>query len=308
MANFAILGGSGYLGSYLVAYLRSHGHRAISVSRSANASHDSVRVSGLRQIGPTIAGLSGEVDFVINTVAVASHEKCTQEPELAQVTNATMPGVWAKVSREANIRFIQISTDAVFDGIQEAPYSENDQPSPRSVYGRTKLDGEIASLDSNHDALVVRTNFFGWSPTRGSGVLEFFYQNLALGREIVGFTDYIVSSTYMGSVARGLVDLGRLGLSGTFHLAAKDSLSKYDFGVAVAGCFGLPLSSLKRGTVRDVPGILPRARNLGLSTLKFDEATGQASPTIHEALVMAKTELESIGRPDDRSLGTEGSL
>lgn len=307
MTNFAILGGSGYLGSYLLTYLRGRGHRTISVSRDGDASRDSIHVAGLSEISETIASLEGKVDFIINTVAVASHEKCTAEPELAQLTNATMPGVWAKIAQDANIRFIQISTDAVFDGSKEAPYSVDDEPHPRSVYGRTKLDGEISVLENHKKALVVRTNFFGWSPNRGAGILEFFYRSLSREKEIVGFTDYVVSSTYMGALAEGLIDLGRLGQAGTFHVAARDSLSKFDFGVAVGECFGLPLSSLKRGTVQDVPGILPRARNLSLSTSKFDQAVGRASPSIHEALLMARSETPPLAKSGNLNPSLEGS-
>jgi len=295
MTKFAVLGGSGYLGGYLCEYFNARGHEAVAVSRGPATVADSVSISGLKQIAPLIEGLAGKIDVVVNSIAVASHEKCIAYPKLARLTNAEMPGLWAKVARETGIGFIQVSTDAVFDGKQDHPYTENDSANPQTIYGVTKHEGELAVTENNPDALVIRTNFFGWSPTRGSGVLEFFYRNLTAKNEITGFHDYFVSSTYMGSLAQAMIALQERDLSGTYHVCARDSVSKYDFGLLVAECFGLPVASLKKGTVQDASGLAPRGRNLSLSPHKFEEAVGQVSPTVREAICMAKDEFHLYG-------------
>lgn len=305
MTKFAVLGGSGYLGGYLCEFLAAHGHEAVAVSRGPSATTDSIAISGLDEIAPAIRNLSGRIDVVINSIAVASHEKCIANPQLARLTNAAMPGLWAKTSKESGVGFIQVSTDAVFDGEQDNPYTENDAANPQTIYGVTKHDGELAVAENNPDALVIRTNFFGWSPTRGSGVLEFFYRNLTAQNEITGFGDYFVSSTYMGFLAQAMIALQERNLSGTYHVCARDSVSKYDFGLLVAECFGLPAASLKRGSVQDAPALAPRGRNLSLSPRKFEQAVEQLSPTVHEALWMAKDELHLYGNRREYSGGRE---
>lgn len=291
MSTFAILGASGYLGSYLSTYLSTNGHEVISISRTHSSQPNSIRISGLNDFGPTLERISSRVDVVVNSVAIASHEKCFADKNLAQLVNAEMPGRWAAIARENGLDFVHISSDAVFDGEQESPYTEVDSANPQTFYGISKLGGELAVASKNSDALILRTNFFGWSPIRGTGVLEFFYRNLTEQREVFGFNDYFVSSTYMGFLAEALVTLRDRGASGIYHVAARDSMSKYDFGMAVAECFDLPAASLKSGAIRDATGLGPRGKNLSLSTRKLEAEIDRASPTVRQAISMAKDEL-----------------
>ncbi len=84
-------------------------------------------------------------DWVINCAALANLEECEKFPDQAKILNIDLPRELATACAERNIRFIQLSTDAVFDGTKEGSYSEEDIPNPQSIYSQTKLDGERAA-------------------------------------------------------------------------------------------------------------------------------------------------------------------
>ena len=84
-------------------------------------------------------------------------DKAESEPQAAARVNADAPGVVAECASELGAGLIHYSTDYVFDGNASSPYKEDDPTNPQSVYGRTKLDGENAVLNSGASALILRT-------------------------------------------------------------------------------------------------------------------------------------------------------
>ncbi|TMQ67634.1 MAG: sugar nucleotide-binding protein, partial [Candidatus Eisenbacteria bacterium] len=77
----------------------------------------------------------------------------------ARRANSVAPAVLARACAEAGARLVHVSTDYVFAGDGRRPYREDDPPAPRSVYGRTKLDGDRAVLSASEEFLVVRTSW-----------------------------------------------------------------------------------------------------------------------------------------------------
>ncbi|MDP4803548.1 MAG: sugar nucleotide-binding protein, partial [Candidatus Nanopelagicales bacterium] len=198
-----VLGSSGFLGSYLGFALPKMGHEVSGASRNPVAYFPANQVKeGLDDYSEMIR--SGDYQLVINCVAVASHEACESDPEMAETVNARFPGIWASVAAQAGARFVHISTDAVFDGSRAELYTESDETAPESAYGRTKVQGEQAVLAANPDALVLRVNFFGWSRSKNSGILDFFVNAFTHHTSITGFQDYVVSSLYMGDLAEAM--------------------------------------------------------------------------------------------------------
>ena len=163
-----------------------------------------------------------------------------------------------------------ISTDAVFDGAR-GHYSEADAPNPTSVYGRTKLEGEQLALAST-DALVARTNFFGWSPTGRRSILEFFVNALSNGEQVRGFTDFTTSSAYVQVLAEALWDLCALEATGLVHLTSPEALTKYEFGVAVAEEFGLDAGLITPTTSDMQP---PREGDISLDVARAESWLGR---------------------------------
>jgi dTDP-4-dehydrorhamnose reductase len=98
-------------------------------------------------------------DFCINTAAYTAVDKAESEPEKAELINVTGPKNLAETCKEFDATLIHISTDFVFDGSNNNPYTENQIPNPKGVYGQTKLDGEKAIQEVFSKYYIVRTSW-----------------------------------------------------------------------------------------------------------------------------------------------------
>ena len=98
-------------------------------------------------------------DVIVNAAAHTAVDKAESEPELAQLLNATTPGVLAEEAARLNAWLVHYSTDYVFDGSGSRPWVETDRPAPLSVYGRTKWEGEQRIQQSGAKHLILRTSW-----------------------------------------------------------------------------------------------------------------------------------------------------
>jgi len=94
---------------------------------------------------------------IVNAAAYTAVDRAESEPEVARTVNAVAPGIIAGEARRSNALLLHFSTDYVFDGAKRTPYVETDATHPLGAYGRTKLEGERAVLDSGAAAIVLRT-------------------------------------------------------------------------------------------------------------------------------------------------------
>ena len=225
-------------------------------------------------------------DVVLHAGAMASHEACEANPDLAQRVNVDATKVIADVSRKIGAAFIYISTDAVFDG-KTGNYSEDDAPNPFSIYGRTKLAGEEAAFSSNPESLVIRTNFFGWSQTRDRSILEFFVNNLRAKVKVKGFTDFKVTSIYAQNLACAIKLLVDNHNTGLVHLASSDSLTKYEFAVECATVFNLDADLISPSNSQSIGFITSRSRDLSLNSTRCESLLGQFLPSQRDGVLAA---------------------
>ncbi|MBP9895595.1 MAG: dTDP-4-dehydrorhamnose reductase [Giesbergeria sp.] len=98
-------------------------------------------------------------DVIVNAAAHTAVDKAESEPELAQLLNATTPGVLAEEAARSRAWLVHYSTDYVFDGSGSRPWVETDRPAPLSVYGRTKWEGEQRIQQSGAKHLILRTSW-----------------------------------------------------------------------------------------------------------------------------------------------------
>jgi dTDP-4-dehydrorhamnose reductase len=266
--TWLVTGAAGFLGANLGRHLEGRVRR-IGLARTSGVPHyDETVTADLADPDATRRAAEWielqRPDVVVHAAAMATHEGCESDPERATQVNATSAGILAAAAANAGSRFILISTDAVFDGTR-GHYTEQDEPRPFSTYGRTKLGGEQRVLSAHHGALVVRTNFFGWSPTGARSILEFFVTNLRRGTQVKGFTDFTVTSAYVGVLCEALDELAATDATGLLHVTSPDALTKHEFGVAVADILGLD-AGLITPTTADVDP--PRNRDLSLDVSK----------------------------------------
>jgi dTDP-4-dehydrorhamnose reductase len=222
-------------------------------------------------------------EVVIHCAAMTEVDRCEVYPEQAQLLNADVPRALARITARQGIRMVQISTDAVFDGTQGS-YCEDHPTHPLNVYGRTKLSGERAVAEENPDALVARVNFYGWSWQGRRSLAEFFYNQLASGERVDGFNDIVFSPLLVNDLARVLLRMVELRLSGLYHVVSSESQSKFAFGRMLARQFGFNEQSIHPASYKTANLRAPRARLLSLNSDKLAHALGQPLPGQGESM------------------------
>lgn len=103
--------------------------------------------------------IKNNIDLIINCAAYTAVDKAEEDVLNAEKINSLAPAYLAKKCSDNKAKFIHISTDYVFDGISTFPYKEDNPTNPQSVYGRTKLDGEIKVLQNNPNSIIIRTSW-----------------------------------------------------------------------------------------------------------------------------------------------------
>lgn len=217
-------------------------------------------------------------DAVIHCAAIANLEACEKDPELAYHTNAVVPGEIAYQCKKRDIKFVHISTDAVFDG-KSGNYSENDRTNPLSVYAKTKRAGEENVQNQNPDAIIARVNFFGWSLSGTRSLGEFFFNNLISKNPIHGFIDVHFCPMYVTHLSEILLKMIHADLSGIYHVVSSDHMTKYEFGCAIADQFGLDHSIIQPISVTKSDLQAERSLNLILATKKLSTELNLPIPT-----------------------------
>jgi dTDP-4-dehydrorhamnose reductase len=284
-----VTGPTGFLGTNAGLFLADK-VEAVGLGRQTSSSQyprfiqadlrDHARVAqAVEELAPTV---------VLHTAALSSHEGCEREPELARELNVAASRTLAESASRVGAKFIYISTDAVFDG-QRGMYSEQDSPNPFSVYGQTKLEGEHA-VGECLDALILRTNFFGWSPTGTRSILEFFLSALESSRSVAGYTDFVVTSIYVQSLLEGIWALNEADTRGLVHLASRDAASKYQFGIWVAREFGLDASVIHPSHSSDEVLTTSRSRDISLDVTRFETLVGKPAPSQVDGLMRARAD------------------
>jgi len=170
-------------------------------------------------------------DIVFNAAAYTAVDAAESDAETAEMVNAAGVENLARETNRVQARLVHVSTDFVFDGETSRPYRPHDKPNPLNVYGRTKLEGELAALRWDSQALIVRT---GW--VYGEIGRNFVHTMLRLMRErheVRVVADQFGTPTYARNLARALWTLALQSRSGLFHYSDSGVASWYDFAVAI---------------------------------------------------------------------------
>ena len=280
--RWLITGASGFLGANAVRAL-SATHEVVGLVRDINTApwcREKVTADLLVADAVRNAVHMVEPDVVLHCAALADHRLCEENAELAFAVNARASGVLAAEAATAGAAFVYVSTDAVFSG-ERGWYSEGEEVSPTSAYGRSKAAGEVAVQEAHPSAIVARTNFFGWSPDGHRSILEFFVRELSAGNRVPGFTNYSVTSLFVEDVIESIEVIVDSGETGIFHVVSRDRLAKVDFGRLVAAEFGFD------ETLIDPTPAPGPDRNLSLRTDRLTTLRGAEMPSQAEGVARA---------------------
>jgi dTDP-4-dehydrorhamnose reductase len=183
----------------------------------------------------------GRFYAVINCAAYTAVDKAESEKDQAYLINATGARYLAEAAAATGAKFVHISTDFIFDGTHSTPILETDRPGPLSVYGASKLAGELAVQDVNPDSLIFRTS---WVYSGFGGNFVKTILRLCRERESISVIyDQIGTPTYAHDLAKVILDtldtVIEKKISGVFNYSNEGVVSWYDFAVAIRDIAGL---------------------------------------------------------------------
>lgn len=203
-------------------------------------------------------------DVVINAAAISNPAGVDQDPARAERVNVQFPRQLSLLCRHLGSRFIHFSTDMVFDGTA-ASYRSTDVPNPVGLYGQTKLMAEKAVLEANpNNPVVLRITLVnGNSVTGQRSVHEKLLSAIHDGQRPTLFTDEMRQPCSADSVAEVAVELTeRQDLSGLFHWAGSEVVSRYELGRRILQKFGLSEDFLQAARQADIPALADRPQRL----------------------------------------------
>ncbi len=170
-------------------------------------------------------------DIIVNAAAYTAVDKAETDEAAARAVNVNAVGLLAAAARNCGAGLAHVSTDFVFDGTAHRPYPANAAPNPLGVYGRTKLDGELAATEFHPAPLIVRT---AWVyAAQGNNFVRTMLRLMSERQEIRVVADQIGTPTHAGGLARTLWTLVAGGQHGIWHWTDAGVASWYDFAVAV---------------------------------------------------------------------------
>ena len=226
-----------------------------------------------------------KVDVVVNCAAYTAVDLAEENAEVADRINHKAVAALAKVCKEHNATLIHISTDYIFDGNAAVPYKEDDTPAPLSVYGRTKLAGEKAIVESSCESIILRTS---WLYSEfGRNFVKTMRGLMSTRPEIKVVADQFGTPTYAGDLAKAIVEIiesGQLSKYGTYHYSNEGACSWYDFAVEIAKQSALRDCKITPCTTADYPTKAVRPRYSVLDTSKFVTTFGIAIPEWQSSL------------------------
>jgi dTDP-4-dehydrorhamnose reductase len=219
---------------------------------------------------------------IINAAAYTAVDQAEKKPNLAQQINGIAPPIMAEIAQELGAWFLHISTDYVFDGTKNTPYLETDPPQPLSIYGKSKLAGEIGIQRLGGKNLILRTAWVYGIYGKGN----FVKTMLRLGQtreEVRVVADQIGSPTSALDIATAIANLYQVQATGIYHFTNSGVASWFDFAVAIfeeAKAIGIPLQ-IKQVipiTTADYPTPATRPTYSVLSGQKISQTLGYYPP------------------------------
>jgi len=282
-------------GTMKIIIIGSSGRLGTALMREYRGKYD---VDGFNHMQLDLSNLNGvrerlratNFDVLINAAAFTNVDLCETERDRAFLINAEAPGLLARICCDKRAKLLHFSTDYVFDGEKRAPYTEEDEAKPISVYGESKLIGETNVLAAENGHLVVRVSWV-FGPDRPSfidGIIKRAQEN----SEVDAIADKFSTPTYTLDIAAALprffthaADYG-----GIVHFANAGECSWREYGQWALDCCreaGLPLRATTVGArkLKDMANwVAHRPVYSVLSTAKYMKFTDMPPRTWRDAV------------------------
>jgi dTDP-4-dehydrorhamnose reductase len=268
-----ITGAGGQLGEAMAPALAPR-HEVVSLTRrDLDVSHEEAVQSTVATICP---------DVIINCAAYTDVDAAERRPVEALAANAWAVRALARAAADINATLVHYSTDFVFDGETDRPYTEDDAPNPRGAYAVSKLLGEWFAADAPAWFVLRVESLFGGPRARSS--VDRLLQQLRAGQDVRAFADRTVSPSYVEDVVTATTQLLERGApSGLYHCVNSGWTTWAGLAKELAAALDKPASLITNVRMADANLLAPRPRFAALSNDKL-LAAGVAMPPWQSAL------------------------
>jgi len=264
-----VVGSKGMLGQELMGLL-GNAARGVDV--------DEIDITDLESVQRVLLTLKPSV--VVNAAAYTDVDGCQDQVELALQVNGEGVAHLAMITKEIGAKLVQVSTDYVFDGGKGTPYQEDDAPNPLSIYGESKLAGEM-NAKFNPDHLIVRTQWlYGHS---GKNFVETMLKLAGERSELTVVDDQVGAPTWTYDLALAIKALIDKGCCGTYHAANAGLVSWNGFAREIFRLAGLDID-VKPMSTTELGRPAPRPPYSTLDCGKLVQDTGFAPQPWQDAL------------------------
>jgi dTDP-4-dehydrorhamnose reductase len=274
-----IVGHNGMLGSDMMVAARNCGHEV------AGADFPDIDITNIDTTRRAVQ--AAQPDAIVNCAAYTAVDACETNRETAFAVNAQGAGLLAQCAQEIGAVFVHYSTDYVFDGSKTAPYVESDPTSPASVYGKSKLEGELLVQKQCSKAFIFR---IAWLYGIGGNNFVKTIRNIArksatTNTPLKVVNDQFGTPTWTVAVCRQTLRMLATGHFGLYHATSEGKCSWFDFASAIVRaadirCAVLPCTTAEfpRPAPRPMNSVLEneRLKKLGMNVMpQWEEAFGE---------------------------------
>ncbi|MBQ8778599.1 MAG: dTDP-4-dehydrorhamnose reductase [Alistipes sp.] len=284
MANrILVTGANGQLGNEIRTIAKSSSDSYIFTDIAEDAETAYLDITDLDAVRKMIA--DNGVNIIINCAAYTNVDKAEEEREKAKILNATAPANLAKAIKEVDGLLVHISTDYVFGGESDTPYTEEQPTAPTSVYGSTKLAGEEAIIATDCRYIIIRT---AWLYSEfGNNFCKTMIDITSTKPQIKVVDDQIGTPTYALDLARAIeAVVARYNGTqrGIFHYSNEGICSWFEFAKAIAELYGTTECTIQPCTSAEFPSVVKRPAYSALDKGKIKAVFGVDVPHWKDSL------------------------
>lgn len=293
--------GAGLLGSKIIENLAGkgeiHGADVDTSLGEIGCEFHTVDITDRKAVSELISKVKPAAVF--HTAAMTNVDRCELDKGLALRVNGTASGHIALACAKANAYLCYISTDYVFDG-KKGMYREDDPPKPLSAYGESKLLGEteVRCLGDRWKWLIARSSILYGAYRKRFNFASWIIDEVKAAHPIRIVTDQAGSPTLADDLAAAVVDLWRKGATGTFNVAGREPVSRYDFALKTCEVFGLDRSLVSPVRTGELRQRAQRPENSSLDVSKVETALGRRMLDVRGGLERMKAQWDALPAGD----------
>lgn len=284
--NVLITGASGLLGGNL-SFLWASKHQvnacfhehAVSIPNCRMHQIDLLKENDVKNLFNQI-----KPGIVIHSAAHANVDLCEKNPDDAHKINVVATQKLAELSKKNGVKFVFVSTDSIFNENIKRPFAETDQVNPKSVYAKSKLEGERIVQSLMPEAVIIRTAFYGYNILDKFSLGEWVVNELKNNKSISGFDDVFFSPILANDLSEAIDVAVQKNLKGIYHVGAVDFISKYEFVRQISEIFGFSSSLIRRSSIQDAHLKAHRPLWTALNVNKFEKDSGLKLPSVREGI------------------------